>query len=321
MNDTKARTGLRILVWNVHGNYLHALAQLPHQWLVPVDGMKPGYTPPTPGLDWPANLRTVAPASLQDLELDLVIYQSVANLRDATWLLGTAQRRLPCIYIEHNPPEPHPVDTCHHFSHAHGMLVHVTHYNAVMYLSGDVPVRVIEHGVPDPGPLQTGERSAGIVLINNLAGRGRRLGLDIYQRARSTLTLDLAGMGSAGLPGGMGEVPNRDVPRLIGRYRYLFSPVRYSSLGLSVVQAMLCGVPVVGFASTELASLINSDVDGFVATDERLWLDAALSLENDAVLACKWGANARRKALARFGMERFAADWNAAIDSLLEDRR
>jgi hypothetical protein len=310
---------LRILVWNVHGNYLHALTQLPHDWIIPVEGGRNGYTPPTPALDWPDGLHLTAPSALRDEALDLVVYQSRDNLADAAELLTRAQRSLPSIYIEHNTPEPHPTDSWHPFRHPRGLLVHVTHYNAVMWLSPGMPARVIEHGLPDPGPLQTGELPRGITVVNHIERRGRRLGLDLYERARQRLSLDLIGMGSEHLPGGLGEVPGRDVPRLVGRYRYLFSPIRYTSLGLSIVQAMLCGVPVVGFAATELASLISNGEDGFVDTQEQAWLDAALRLERDPVMARTWGANARRKALARFGMARFAADWNAAFNTVLED--
>src|SRR5690606_26340785 len=105
----------RILTWNVHGNYLHALAHVPHEWIVPVDGTRPGYTPPTPHLDWPDTLRLVAPGDLRRERLDAIVYQSRDNLADAACLLGSEQLALPSIYIEHNPPEPHPTDTWHPF--------------------------------------------------------------------------------------------------------------------------------------------------------------------------------------------------------------
>lgn len=309
---------LRILVWHVHGNYLHALAHLDQEWIVPVDGMRPGYTVPTPGLDWPASMRLVGPQALRNEKLDLIVYQSRDNLADAGELLSAEQRALPTIYIEHNPPEPHPTDTWHPFRHPRGLLVHVTPYNAVMWRAPGMPSRVIEHGVPDPGERHTGQYPKGITVINHLGRRGRRLGLDLYQNALRHLSLDLIGMGAKELPGGLGEVPNRDVAALVGRYRYLFSPIRYASLGLSVVEAMMCGVPVVGFAATELASLISNGEDGFVDSREQAWLDIGRQLERDPVLARTWGANARRKALERFGMSRFMADWNDAFKTLLE---
>lgn len=195
-----AERRLRILTWNVHGNYLHALAHVPHEWLVPVAGMRPGYTPPTPELDWPAHVRVVDPGQLRDETLDLIVYQSRDNLADAPQLLRPAQLALPSLYVEHNPPEPHPTDSWHPFRHPRGLLLHVTHHNAQMWQAPGMPARVIEHGVPDPGRVAAGAREGGITVINHLARRGRRLGLDLYQRAHARLALDLIGMARASCP-------------------------------------------------------------------------------------------------------------------------
>ncbi|MGE4336721.1 MAG: glycosyltransferase family 1 protein, partial [Pigmentiphaga sp.] len=246
----------RVLIWNVHGNYLHALSQVPFEWIVPVaaDG-RAGYTPPTPHLDWPVNVRVVAPQALRAMQFDAVVYQSTANLADAGELLGPEQRSLPSVYVEHNPPEPSPTESRHPFRHPRGLLVHVTHFNATMWLAPEVPQRVIEHGVPDAGPGPQWRQPRGLVVINHLGRRGRRLGQDIFERARASVALDLIGMQSEVL-GGLGEVANRRVAGLMAEYRYFFTPIRYASLGLSLVQAMLCRLPVVGFAATELVSVI-----------------------------------------------------------------
>ena len=49
---------------------------------------------------------------VQRLELDCVLYQSRRNyLHDRFEVLGPGQRRLPAIYLEHDPPRKHPTDT------------------------------------------------------------------------------------------------------------------------------------------------------------------------------------------------------------------
>src|SRR5690554_6711323 len=139
---------LRILTWHVHGNYLYSLSQLPHDFTVPVmPDNRPGYAAPGRNLPWGQNIRCVPASQLKEHEFDCVIYQSRQVFEhDSKTLLTSEQRKLPSLYIEHNPPEPHPTNTSHFFRHDRGLLVHVTHYNALMWDSGSMPVKVIEHG-------------------------------------------------------------------------------------------------------------------------------------------------------------------------------
>jgi hypothetical protein len=84
--------------------------------------------------------------------------------------------------------------------------------------------------VPD-GLRYTGELPRGLVVVNNLARRGRRLGADVFGRAGAAVPLDLVGMGSE-QAGGLGDVPHDRLPSFQVRYRFLFNPIRYTSLGL-----------------------------------------------------------------------------------------
>ena len=46
------------------------------------------------------------------------------------------------------------------------LVVHVTHFNALFWDAGSTPVRVIEHGIVDPGPLYSGDLPRAAVVIN-----------------------------------------------------------------------------------------------------------------------------------------------------------
>ncbi|MCZ8409051.1 glycosyltransferase [Achromobacter dolens] len=309
---------LRILTWHVHGNYLHALGHVPHDFVVPgLPGDPAGYGALGPRIPWGDNLTQLPAGELRAQRFDCVLYQSRQNLEDARLLLSDAQRALPCAYLEHNPPAPHPTDTVHPFRHDRGVLVHVTPFNAEMWDNGGMPVRVVEHGVPLPGVAYDGSLARGIVVVNHLARRGRRIGLDLFERMRARTPLDLIGMESETL-GGLGEVPNMEVAACLARYRYFFSPVRYASLGLSLVEAMLCGVPVVGFGTTELPALIVNGENGFVDTRIERLAQVARQLLAEPDLARAWGAAGRETALRRFGMDRFVADWLAVFEQLTE---
>lgn len=311
---------LRILTWHIHGNYLYSLTQLPHDFIIPVmPDNAPGYAAIGTGLPWGRNVTMVAAHDVRHQDLDCIIYQSRPVYdNDRASLLSAQQRALPCVYIEHNPPEPHPTDTRHVFRHERGVLVHVTHYNALMWDCGDTPVVVIEHGVPCPPVQYDGSLGRGIAVINHLGKRGRRIGADIYNSAVEHIPLDLIGMGSQAFRGGRGEVPNRDVAAFIAPYRFFFSPIRYASLGLSLVEAMMVGLPVVGVAATELNQLIRNGVNGYIDNRPQRLFDVARQLLDDATLARQWGDAARRTALERFGMGRFVADWEQLLSTLTE---
>lgn len=309
---TSLRRRLRILTWHVHGNYLYSLTQAPHDFIVPVlPDNSPGYSALGSKIPWGDNVRQVPAQALHKESLDCVIYQSRnAFERDRFHLLTPEQRALPCVYIEHNPPELHPTDTVHFFRHEQGILVHVTAYNALMWNSPGVCTRVIEHGiVAPPHSLYTGELERGITAINNLQQRGRRVGADLYEWAAGQVPLDLIGMQSQAM-GGLGEISNMEVPAYMARYRFFFTPIRYASLGLSLIEAMMAGMPIVGVAATELPNVITNGVDGYVDTRRDRLLACMRELLREPALARQWGEAARRTALRRFSIDRYVNDWN-----------
>ena len=98
--------------------------------------------------------------------------------------------------------------------------------------------------------------------------------------ARQLLPLDLIGMGADEL-GGLGEVPPGDVAATISGYRFMFSPIRHTSLGLGILEAMAAGVPVIGLATSELATVVSNGVNGFVHTDVEQVYDGGVELLDD----------------------------------------
>src|SRR5699024_8434700 len=163
---------------------------------------------------------------------------------------------------------------------------------------------VIEHSVPLPTPVRySGIKPCGITVVNGLNERGRRVGQDIFLWMRERAPLDLLGMGSEAI-GGLGEVGNIEVGQAMADYRFFFSPVRYGSLSLALVEAMLIGMPIVGLAATELPTIITNGINGYVHTDKRKLLDVMQQLLDEPELARQWGMAARATALQRFSMNR-----------------
>jgi glycosyltransferase involved in cell wall biosynthesis len=305
---------LRILTWHVHGSYLYYLSHAPHEFYLPVIPGRDGYGGRGHTFPFGPNVHDVPADQVRDLDVDVILYQSRPNWEvDRHDLLSEAQRRLPSIYLEHDPPRMQPTDTRHPVDDAAVLLVHVTHFNRLMWDSGSTPTVVIEHGVAVPdGVRYTGERPRGVVVVNNLGSRDRRVGPDVFERVRREVPLDLYGM-NAEVLGGVGELAAPELARVEATYRFFFNPIRWTSLGLAVCEAMMLGMPVVGLATTAMATTIENGVTGYVDLDERELIRHMRRLLRDPDEAAALGAAARKVAERRFGIGRFVADWDRAL--------
>lgn len=317
MNERMAqsRRRLNILTWHVHGNYLYNLTQAPHDFWLVVDAERSTHRTGRNGsLPWGPNVHEVRVEELRSIRFDLVLYQSrQAWEYDRLELLSEQQRTLPRIVLEHDPPQESPSNTRHWCNDPHALLVHVTPYNALMWDNGNTPVRIIEHGVALLGQAPwSGEIPQGLVVVNNIQRRGRRLGLDIWKRMSDEIPLCLVGMGSVEA-GGMGEIPQQKLPQLMASHRFFFNPIRHTSLGLAVIEAMMVGLPVVGLATTELVTVIDSGRNGFIDTRLERLSAAMRQLIKEPGLAREWGEAGRLTAMERFSIDRFVEDWNRAF--------
>lgn len=306
---------LRILTWHIHGSYLYYLVQTSHEFYLPVKpGAPVGYNGRAGAFPWPDTVHDVPAQEVRCLDFDCVLFQSTKNYtRDQYEILSPAQQRLPRIYLEHDPPREHPTDTLHTVDDPNILLVHVTPFNNLMWNNGRTPTCVIEHGVLIPKSVAyTGELARGLVVVNNLYTRGRRLGADIFAQVRQQIPLDLVGMGATQM-GGLGEISPPELPAFASRYRFFFNPIRYTSLGLAVCEAMTIGMPIIGLATTEMATVVENGSSGYVHTDLRSLIPRMQALLDDPAEARRLGAHARRYAQARFSIHRFVQDWNRAF--------
>jgi hypothetical protein len=309
----------RILTWQVHGNYLYYLTHAPHDFhVLSKPGFPPGYGGRHGNLPFGPNVHDCPVDRVREMTFDAVLYQSLAHYqRDAPELLTEAQRRLPALYLEHDPPQQHPTNTVHPVTDPSMLIVHVTHYNALMWDCGAVATRVVEHGVRVPDDARySGELARGVTVINHLARRGRRLGADVFARWREAVPLDLFGM-AAEESGGQGELPYAKLLHEVARYRFYAHPVRYTSLALALCEAMMAGLPVIGLATTELPRVIQESGGGYVDTELARLVDVSRMLLRDPAEAHALGRKARAYARERFGIERFAADWNRVLGDFL----
>jgi hypothetical protein len=309
---------MRILLWHVHGSWTTAFVEGDHEYVVPVlpdrgpDGRGRAQT-----WDWPASVVERTPEQLRDEDLDVVILQRPHELHELCerWTGRRPGRDVPAVYLEHNAPQGAINDMRHPAADRGDLLVcHVTHFNELFWDCGTTPTRVVEHGILDPGHRYTGELERAAVVVNEARRRGRVTGTDLLERfERLGVPLDLFGMDAAAL-GGIEDLPQGQLHTELARRRCYVHPIRWTSLGLSLIEAMTMGMPVVALATTEAVEAVPPQA-GVVSTRVDVLARAARELLDDPARARAMGDAARAHALERFGVDRFLADW----DDLLEE--
>ena len=307
---------MKIFLWHVHGSWTTGLVQGTHEYLFPVlpdrgpDGRGRART-----WDWPASAREVTPEQAAHEDVDVVVLQRPHELAELAerWLGGRRPGRdVPAVYLEHSSPQGRIAEMRHPAADRPDLtLVHVTHFNALFWDAGSTPVRVIEHGIVDPGYRYTGELARAVAVINEPGRRGRVTGTDLLPHLNGAVPIDLFGMGADEL-GGVDDIPQHRLHDEMARRRVYLHPVRWTSLGLSLLEAMQLGMPVVALATTEVSEAVPPEA-GVVSNRLDVLRDALARLTGDPDEARERGRAARAAALRRYGLERFLRDWEAFL--------
>jgi hypothetical protein len=273
----------------------------------------------------------VTPAQLRAEDVDVVVLQRLLDLELVRqWLGREPGSDLPAVFLEHNAPGLEPDDgpvpqTRHPLAEQDRIpIAHVTHFNRLFYDNGRAPTTVVEHGIVDPGERWTGALERAAVVTNEPVRRGRTVGADLLPGFAEAAPLDVFGMGLAGLHEAYGLDPARvalhdDPPQAamhaeLARRRVYVHPVRWTSLGLALIEAMHLGMPVVALATTEVVEAVPEGA-GVLSTRPECLHAAVRRYLADPDAARLAGKVARAAALERYGLDRFLGDW----DRLLEE--
>jgi hypothetical protein len=319
---------MRVLHWHVHGSWSTAFVHGRHTYLVPVtpdrgpDGLGRART-----YRWPDSAVEVPIPNLRDEDVDVVVLQRPHEVRlAARWLGREPGRDVPAVYVEHNTPKGDVPNTRHPLAdRADIPVVHVTSFNELFWDCGRAPTAVIEHGVVDPGQRYTGECPRAGVVINEPIRRWRVTGTDLLPRFAAHVPVDVFGMKVAGL----GERLGLDQDRLrtyedlsqdnmhaeLARRRVYLHPIRWTSLGLSLIEAMHLGMPVVALGATEAMEAVPPEA-GAVSTRVDVLAAALRELVDDPARARHAGEAARAAALKRYSLERFHDDWDRLLQEV-----
>jgi glycosyltransferase involved in cell wall biosynthesis len=109
--------------------------------------------------------------------------------------------------------------------------------------------------------------------------------------------------------GGHGDLPHGALHAEMARRRAYLHPIRWTSLGLSLLEAMHLGMPVVALATTEVPEAVPAEA-GIVSNDLDVLAAALQRLMDDPEEAHERGRAARAAALRRYGLDRFLSDWD-----------
>jgi hypothetical protein len=318
---------MKILLWHVHGGWTDAFVRGRHEYLLPATPEGGPWGLGRGGRDWPAAAREVAPADLREEEVDVVLLQRPEEIGACERLLGRRPGRdVPAIYLEHNTPKDGSVPNSRHpmADQQEIPVVHVTHFNNLFWDCGSARTTVVEHGIADPGYLYTGGRGHYGVVVNEPVRRWRVTGTDLLPGFARTGPLEGFGMGGEGLGQATGLGPDQlqvrgDLPtaalhRELAGCRVYLHLLRWTSLGLSLLEAMHLGMPVVVLDATEASRAVPPEA-GAVSTDVAQLQREAARLLADPDEARARGRIARQAALERYSLAAFHAAW----DSMLAD--
>jgi glycosyltransferase involved in cell wall biosynthesis len=311
---------MKVLLWHVHGSWTTAFVRGGHDYVVPVTADRGPYGRGRARTwDWPTNVVELPPESLAHEHVDAIILQRPEEERlAAEWLRRRPGPDIPFIYLEHNAPQGRISELRHPMADRRDLtLVHVTHFNALFWDAGTTPQRVIEHGVVDPGYDYTGELARAAVVVNEPVRRGRVTGTDLLPALDEAMPIDLFGMGARAAAPALGVHGFEDLPQValhreVARRRVYLHPVRWTSLGLSLIEAMQLGMPVVALATTAVPEAVPPEA-GVVSNDPAVIGAALRHLHADPEEARRLGKAGRAAALERFGLDRFLDDWDRLL--------
>ena len=310
-------------MWDVHGGYTDSLVAGAHEYVfLPPDRSGRGGLARYGGSP-PSNAYEVSAEELRDSPPDVVLLQRLEEIELCAEQLGRRPGSdLPAIFLEHNTPKTDVPATRHPLADEPRIpVVHVTHFNELFWDCGRTHTRVIEHGVADPGLRYTGRLPRLAFVVNEPVRRWRVTGTDLLPHF-ADFDVDAFGIDANKLSAVLdpshqrvcfaGNLrPNALYDALAERRVYLHLN-RWTSLGLSLIQAMLLGLPVVVLDTTESSRAVPSAA-GARSGDINELVAAARALLADPHEAQRRGLIARHAALDHYGLPRFLHDWDLAF--------
>jgi glycosyltransferase involved in cell wall biosynthesis len=110
-----------------------------------------------------------------------------------------------------------------------------------------------------------------------------------------------------------GDLPPDELHTQLARRRAYLHPVRWTSLGLSLLEAMYLGMPVLALATTEVVRAVPPGT-GVTSTNPDDLRAAASGLLADPDRARELGAAAREHVRHAYSLQNFLERWDTVLD-------
>lgn len=287
---------MRILTHSAHSGFEYELAKTGHEFLA-VEGVWDGYRRPKP-----ANWRLVGRDPEGPFDVGLI-------------LAGDGYEKLRRF--------PVPIVHCMLGDNGEGRMPACVEdrVHSFVFLGSEVADRwefrdsskrrIIELGVD--GDLFNGYSGDGgdVLTVGWAIPKRWEKGFMQLEAIGAEMSVTVIGEGNEGLRSAVGTMPFDGLLDAYRRHKVYLNPGPV--IGMSVVEAMMVGMPVVAFRPINLRNLIMHGENGFVVDTVHGALDRMRDLLGDADLRLRVGGAARATALARFGIRRFLDGWNAVF--------
>ncbi len=107
----------------------------------------------------------------------------------------------------------------------------------------------------------------------------------------------------------LGNIPNHELPKILNQYELFILPSLWENMPKTLLEAMACGMPVIGTDVKGINEVIEHDKNGILCnTDSSSIREAIISLMEDEGLKEKLGKNARNTIIEHYSLDNLAAE-------------
>ena len=301
---------MHVLLSEAHSTYTANLVRGPHRYTVQMRW-------PDPHIGKFSNGVRTRLGSSDPEAVDVVILQNAFELAEWGATHHFYGRHLPgaaAVYLEHDPPSSHGQQLHPVAAHMRQVrsLVNVTFSNAGLWRTGEVRSRVVEHGVAVPSPDPAIPRAEAAVVINQPLRRPETVGWNYVEALRNIgFPLRLFGGGTED-HGGEGYLSQQELHSRMAQCAIYIHPFRNTSLGLTLLEAMHMGIPVIAYDTVATRDAVHLEECLFSSTAELV--KAADRLLQDGHQRAMLSALLMDTAQKRFSLNRFLSDWDLVLE-------
>ena len=97
----------------------------------------------------------------------------------------------------------------------------------------------------------------------------------------------------------VGALSHSEIPKLLSKYSLFIAPSRVEAQGVSMCEAMSCGLPIIASNIGGIPEFVRDGVDGFLvnSNDPKALFEAIKKLVSDKDLLIRLGKNARENVM------------------------